>query len=66
MIGTSLLFGWAIGCFVFGAVADKFGRRSVMLQSSYLIAAVMIILALTDDLKLFLFLTFFYGICFAG
>lgn len=65
-IGSINSIGMAVGAFLFGLLADRFGRRAIFIFTLLLFSIASGLTALTTGLTLFLILRFFIGLGLGG
>ena len=65
-IGSVNSIGMAVGAFMFGLMADRFGRRTIFIATLLLFSVASGLTALTTGLTAFLILRFFIGLGLGG
>lgn len=63
---NSFMFGFAIGCFILGALIDVYGTRRVLIFSLLSFACLSLIILLADKIGLLTLLRFSQGFCAAA
>ena len=63
---TVSMFGFAVGCILFGMLLDLFGRRRMILMGLILYATVSFLALLCSNIQLLLLIRFVQGLCVAS
>jgi len=63
---SSLLFGCALGCFIAGRLADRFGRKILLIVVAVLFAVTSLATALAPDFTTFIIARFMAGLAVGG
>lgn len=63
---SSLLFGCALGCFIAGRLADKFGRKKLLIVVAVLFAVTSLATALAPNFSAFIVARFLAGVAVGG
>lgn len=61
-----MFIGWALGCSFIGLLADKVGRKVVVVTCSYLQAVILFFTTKVNSIHTFLILCFLFGVLTAG